>query len=740
MQARSEAYKQAVTADGREMVVRAVVEIVDPDMEQGAVSGPAQDLDVTRPEQLWDKNFEVTARYAALEPCRWVLDGGQPLLPDRAEDVPDWEAGMVGLALSGADGTFGPPQVVQISFSGVRILQACAVAFSDRPEDGVGEDFTVEVLSEGTAYHTEKVRGNREAVVSVTGFTVIGPDAIRVTVERWSLPGRRMRVAEVVPGVYEVWSGDQVQGFALKQQCDPSCLTLPYGTCSITLDDLDKRFDPRSKTGVFQMIEERQGIRLWMGPRLPDGTVEYMPLGEVYQHAGGWRTGENAPTIKWELVDIIGLLANRAYLPPAGEEPTTLLGWLEALAGQLGKNFRRRVRVDPQLAGLPVRAAAGSAKGKNCGRLLLDVCMATGTFPRADAATGYLAAEPVWSEGNKITLDNLVKYPVMRANEDAAAVTVSGYTAPGNLASADRTIEVDNPFLSTMAQKTAAARAILACCGGNRLELTGRGDPAGEVGDVDVVWLDESRAVSARRIMQDLSFSGYVLRNCKSVLLRGDGIYTFTRREKLLKSGTFTVPPGVYRVRVLLVGHGTGGTAGLEGTWVNFWNLGYPRPENGGFGADGSAGSGGKVLDTIVDVNPGQKVAVTVAWESSFGAHSSAQGRVYPGGYTDVSSGEVYGRSGVGNPLPGSGDGGSGGQGGVPGTWYIQGVWHYDDGYVYPGVSEGGVGVDPGHDAPGHWEHEVVIEREPTDGTPGSPGASGCVIVSWEPPEEEGTE
>lgn len=722
MQARSDAYKEAVVGDAREVALLAVVDVIDPDMEQGAVSGSPQDADVSRPDQLWDKKFEVTANYAGLEPCRWLLDGSAELLPDAAADIPDWEAGMAGLELSGPGGVFETPQFAQIDFSGVHILQACSVAFSGRPEDGVAEDFVVEVFSQGVAYVRREIAGNHNALVPVTAFKVIDPDAIKVTVTKWTLPGRRMRVVEVVPGIHEEWS-EEISGFSLKQQADITCCTLPYGASSIVLDNQSRRFDPRNKNGVFQMIEERQGIELYMRVRMPDRSWERKMLGVYYQYSGGWRTSENAPTIKWDLVDIIGLISGRAFLHPKGEPlPTTLQGWLEALAGQLGKNFRHRVRVDPEYAALPVTATEAEIDGLTCGAILLDVCMATGTFPRADASTGYLTAEPVWNEGNKITLDNLNSYPAMSANEDAAAVTVNGYTVPGNDPAAGKTIEVNNPFISTDAQKLALAETILSTCGGDRIELTGRGDPAGEIGDLDVVWLDEETAVCARRILQDLSFSGGVLRNCKSVLVRSAGnVFTYTQRVRFLERGVFTVPENVWRLRVISVGHGGDGAAGSDGQWNNYTNqwMGdrlFPPPPPGQNGANGL---GGMVLEVIFDVNPGQQFAVSVSGDSSFGPYSSAQGKRYPNGYSDIATGEVYARSGVTRPLPGSGDGGKGGQQGLDGSWYLRGKW-FDD---------------PSYPAGGYWGEETVLERDPAKGKPGASGASGCVIVSWEPPE-----
>lgn len=97
--------------------------------------------------------------------------------------------------------------------------------------------------------------------MSLDGFTVQIPTSIRLTVTRWSLPGRRMRIAEIVPGLYEAWSDDVLASLDIQMRGNFSCLALPYGTCTLQMDNLDRRFEPRRKNGIFQSIEDRQAIR-----------------------------------------------------------------------------------------------------------------------------------------------------------------------------------------------------------------------------------------------------------------------------------------------------------------------------------------------------------------------------------------------------------------------------------------------------------------------------------------------
>ena len=698
-----EAYRAAITGDARRVLLRAVIDIISPDIVFGAGETSGQ-IPWSKLEQLHDKVFGNPTKYATLERDRWALDGTWDLLPDDPTQTVG-QMGYIGNVLSGADGTFATPPWMELQFSGVSVLQACSVYFPDNDYDGLPEDFTVEVKQGGTAYHTRTYTGNTAASVALEGFTVHDPDAIRVTVTKWSRPSRRMRVVEIVPGVYEEWDGGMIAEFSVKQQGNIAATALPYGTCTLKIDNLSRRFEPRSKNGLFQSIEERLGIDISLGVRLADGTDEYKRLGIFYQYSGGWRTGDNGLTMQWNLVDIIGLLANREFLTPS-TLPTTLGGWIGALAAQLGVNFKDRWHVDPDYTALPVTVrTAEDVQGKKCGDIFRWVCQATGTWPRADASTGDLTAEPLWSEGNRVTLDNLNSYPTMKANGDVAALifTINDgadtkYIVSGNATSSSETVSIDNPFIKTEAQALAAARLILSTYGGNVLDLTGRGDPSSEIGDVETVWLDESQATTARLTMQTFQFSDGVMQGCQSQLLQADGSFLYQGREVITTPGTWKAPAGKKSLRVVLVGKGGDGTKGADG---NFENA----------GADGVDGLGGLVWAGTININEGQEFPVAFGEDTTFGAYSSANGKRYDNGYTDVASGDSFGRTGVAKPVPGTGDGGAGGKGGT------KGQGHYETSYNSQGNPNGT-----------YW----AVDVPPGKGANGAKGVFGCVVVYWD--------
>lgn len=698
----SEAFRAAIVGSPRRIEILAVVDISDPDTVFGAASGSGF-APWSKDAELHDHNFDAPRRYATLERNRWALDGTFDIFPDGYKVTA--HMGTATDALSGEDGTFSPAVWTQLNFSGVDILQAASVFFSTDPLDGYPVDFTVEVIQGGVTYYTKTYTDHTATSVVMDGFTVYNPDAIRVTCTKWSRPGRRMRLVEILPGIYEEWSSGMLAEFSVKQQGNVACTALPYGTCTLKMDNLSRRFEPRSKAGLFQSIEDRQGIEIYIGVKTADGTIERCKLGTYYQYGDGWKTGDNNITMQWYLVDIIGLLADREFIPPS-TLPTTLGGWLSTLTGQLGVNFKDCWHADPNFTALPVTVrTAEDIRGKKCGDLVRWVCMATGTWPRADAATGYLTAEPLWSEGNKVTLDNLTAYPTMSANESIAAIIFTlndgsdtQYIVSGNSTSSSSTVSVDNPFIKTQAQALAAAKNILATYGGNVLDLTGRGDPSSEIGDVDTVWLDESQATTARRIMQTFAISSGVMQGCQSQLLQADGAFLFTGREIITSPGTWKAPAGKNKLYVICVGHGTNGTAGQPGTWDES-------------GADGEDGIGGLVWADTISINEQQAFTVTIGQETTFGVYSSANGKRYANGYTDVRSGESYGRSAVPNPRPGYGEGGAKGTGGTPGARHKEKQYRPD-----------------GSPAGSRW----VIDVEPGEGTNGSNGSAGCVIVYYD--------
>lgn len=692
MISQSDAYKAAIVGDVRRIFLNAIVDMVDPDIVYGSITSSGEES-ISKSSEIHNKEYGSGANYAVLELNQWRLDGSESLY---STDITQ-EIGFVGSVLSDSNGAFSPSQYLEMQFSGVDTLQAATVAFSENY--GYATDFVVEVKNGNTVLYSKTFANNTENRVAISGFTANNPTAIRVTVSKWSLPYTRLRISEIIPGYYEKWDSDMFSAFHVTQQANFANTALPYGTCSITFDNSEKLFEPRNKEGLFRSIEERQGISLAVGVKLTGG-AEFKPVGTYYQSGGGWKTGDNGLVMTWNLVDIIGLLSSRKYNPPASL-PSTLSGWVESIVAQLGPNFASRYTVDSSVASTSLQCAASDITNITCGDLLTYICMATNTFPRADAETGFLTVEPVWNQGNEVTLDNVTAYPAVEANPDIAYISFTlndgnntVLTLSGNDTSADITLQISNPFLTTESDARSAAQYILSFYGGNVYTTVGRGDPSSEVGDVATIQIDESTAVTGRLQSMDLQIQGGVLAGCSSKYIQPTGPALYENSVIITEDTTWTVPGGVTSVRVILVGGGSGGANGENGTYGNA-------------GANGADGSGGKVYSSTIAVSSGQTFSVVVGSggaigaageDTTFGSYSSANGTVFSPSFTDIQSGTAYGRAGVVQPVSGTGDGGKGGKGGTAGQSM--------DGSGSPDIPPG-------------------------NGSPGTAGASGCAMIYW---------
>ena len=371
MQSATSEYARAITAGYRRILPRAIMDIVDPDIVYEAASASGQGR-FSRPGQLHDKVFEAAKKYGTLEQDRFRLDGSFALYPDSPEELTE-EHGFLGDALSREDGTFDSPPYVQLNVKNLGVMQACSVHFTGRDCDGLGEDFRLEVYSGNQTAYAKQVRGNRDRHVYFEGFTARDVTAIRVSFTRWSAPHRYVRLLEIVPGIYENWDADTLYSIDVLQETAPDCMSTPFGTCNLQVHNKNLRFNPYNRAGLFASIEERQGVEVAFGVETPGGT-EFLPLGVYYQKSGGWETDAYGLTIAFKLVDIVGLLAERDFIPP-DPLPVTLEGWLAALAAQLGENFKTRYTVEGALAGRALTADAAALKNMTCGTVLRYLSM-----------------------------------------------------------------------------------------------------------------------------------------------------------------------------------------------------------------------------------------------------------------------------------------------------------------------------------------------------------------------------
>ncbi|OUP50469.1 hypothetical protein B5F17_13930, partial [Butyricicoccus pullicaecorum] len=314
-------------------------------------------------------------------------------------------------------------------------------------------------------------------------------------------------------------------------------------------------------------------------------------------------------------------------------------------------------------------------------------------------------------------------------------------TFPGTNTASDKSLTVDNPFVHTTDDARRVVSNVMSQYGGRKFTVRSRGNPVSETGDIDTVATAFGTTISARRYKHQLKLVDGVMRNLPSYLIQTDTDKRYDHKVILTGTGTWKAPTGVTEIYVQLVGGGDGGSGGEGGAWLH---------EDDYSPAPGKAGKGGRVFIATLSINSGQSFAYscgkggkggaggahatfgmppkddqqpgqpgTAGTATTFGAYSSASGKSYPAGITDVETGKYYaadgtdGKAQVDNPKmassgePNTGNAGSGGDSGANGYFTVT---------RYPG------------------RNVYKAESYPSDGARGGDGADGIILVQYNDP------
>ena len=152
----------------------------------------------------------------------------------------------------------------------------------------------------------------------------------------------------------------------------------------------------------------------------------------------------------------------------------------------------------------------------------------------------------------------------------------------------------------------------------------------------------------------------------------------YDQKDVLTTAGTSVVPEGVTSYLAVLISGGDGGQAGFDGqAGTDGSSSSHPSKNGGPGGKGGAAGNGGKILVVNIDVSPGDTISWTVGAGGTPGAengslgsaggattltvngvtYSSSDGSSSSAGYTDQTTGDVYGT--IGEAGTDGGDGGA---------------------------------------------------------------------------------
>ena len=257
--------------------IRVNFELVDVDAAENASVTATSEAVLSKPDQTHNRIDSMDKKIASGEHNYFILDGSY-ILP---EETDNGEVGWWSGEISGADGVFSTPQVLEFNFSSDQSSIGVTVVFDDKTNQ-YATDFTIQVYdSTMTLLGEDIVEGNNRSVY-VSDMPIDGYRKVKITFYKTSIPHRRVRVAEVVFGIVQTFDKTSTTELKLLYEISPWMENLPSRELTITVENLDRRYNMINPQGIYKYLQEGQGLTAAIGVGESQSTIERVNMGRTY--------------------------------------------------------------------------------------------------------------------------------------------------------------------------------------------------------------------------------------------------------------------------------------------------------------------------------------------------------------------------------------------------------------------------------------------------------------------------
>lgn len=249
--------------------------VVDP---QGAIlSNPIDNghLDYSAVDRV-DMGIGVSQTYQTLEHNRFILDGKNTL----AEHTDFLFQGYVGNLISNAAGIWETPPTVTIEFDDYTKFSALTFNF-DTTMDEYPTEMQITAYKDGVVVSDETVYPNKaENWIYDTELPTL--NKLVVIMKKSLRPYRRARILSLLWGFTQELTEADISECTMQHTVEMLSANLPKFTFNFTMLDQSKRYDPESPDTLWDYLESLQPVNVQIGQDLDDGTIEWIPLCNLY--------------------------------------------------------------------------------------------------------------------------------------------------------------------------------------------------------------------------------------------------------------------------------------------------------------------------------------------------------------------------------------------------------------------------------------------------------------------------
>ena len=280
--------------------------LTDPDAYEDASADDDGAIYISNTEQIVSEVDKEIIPYATLEQNLWVLDGSRVIIPTSNYG----DCGYISDDICDKNGKFTTAPVVTINFTHthLNLIPGVTIIWGQAYNE-YAVDFKVTAYNGNTIVATKDVIGNAD-VRSVVDMDVVNYDRITIGISKWSLPYRRARIAEFLPGAIKTYSKTELFSFEHSQEVDPISASLPKSEISFSIDNSNNEYNPNNLDSMAKYLVERQEVKARYGYKV-DGEAEWIDCGTFYMSE--WDAPQSGMTATFKARDLLEFMTGTYY-------------------------------------------------------------------------------------------------------------------------------------------------------------------------------------------------------------------------------------------------------------------------------------------------------------------------------------------------------------------------------------------------------------------------------------------
>lgn len=263
--------------------------IVDPETNPDLSSNSEEvfsDLD-----NIKETIIPQTKNYATLEKNFWILNDSQPIYGSE-----ELEQTYTSSYMSDKNCLFTDKACITLTSSVYLTTLGLTMVF-DSIDKNYAKRLNVKAYRDNTLIMNKDYTLNsyKERLIFADNDELVRWNRIEIYFIESSLPYRRIRVNQLLFGIMEIYTDENIISAESKEKTTMINSELPTHTFKFTIDNMNKLFNPDNPEGWYRYILQQQPISYEWGYQLDDGTIEWI-LGGNMLLTGSVDVGENQVT------------------------------------------------------------------------------------------------------------------------------------------------------------------------------------------------------------------------------------------------------------------------------------------------------------------------------------------------------------------------------------------------------------------------------------------------------------